>query len=101
MDPFKPYQPKPKVAPVKMTPADAEALALKAIAWIVSDDEMRDRFIAVTGCSGDELRQRLEQPGFLGSVLDFVLADENSVLTFAGVAGVPPEAPMMARQKLP
>ena len=62
---------------------------------------MRDRFVAVTGCSGDDLRQRLEQPSFLGSVLDFVLADENSVLAFAEVAGVSPEAPMMARLKLP
>lgn len=101
MDPFKPYEPKPKVVVPKLTPGDAETIALQIVAWIVADDEMRDRFLAVTGCGGDDLRARLGQPGFLGCVLDFLLADEGSVLAFAEHFGLPPEMPIMARHKLP
>ncbi|CUW37160.1 conserved protein of unknown function [Magnetospirillum sp. XM-1] len=101
MDPFKEYVPKAKQVTVRLTPGDAETVALQAVAWIVADDEMRDRFIAVTGCSGDDLRQRIDQSAFLGSVLDFVLSDERSLLDFAEHAGLPPELPMMARVKLP
>ncbi len=101
MDPFKTYEPKPNPVSLKLTPGDAGTVALQAISWIVGDDGMRDRFVAITGCSGDDLRQRIDQPTFLGSVLDFILADEQSLLAFAEHAGLPPELPMLARSKLP
>ena len=100
MDPFKEYQPRPRATTPRLTVSDAEAVALQAVAWIIGNDEMRDRFVAVTGCGGDDLRSRISQPGFLGSVLDFLLADEGSVLAFAEHSGLPPETPMMARHKL-
>ena len=101
VDPFKTYEPKPKPANLKLAPGDAETVALQAVAWIIGDDCMRDRFVAITGCGGDDLRQRIDQPAFLGSVLDFILADEPSLLAFVENAGLPPELPMMARAKLP
>lgn len=72
-----------------------------AVAWIVGDDQMRDRFTSVTGCAADELRQRIAQPAFLGSVLDFLLADEAGVLAFVEHVGLTPETPMLSRHKLP
>ncbi len=101
MDPFKPYEPRPKPTQIKLGPGDAETVALQAVSWIMGDDTMRDRFMALTGCGGDDLRQRVSQPAFLGSVLDFILADEPSLLAFVEKAGFPPEVPIMARQKLP
>lgn len=101
MDPFKPYEPRVRTARPRLTVTDAEAVALQAVAWIVGRDEMRDRFIAVTGCGAEELRHRVAQPTFLGCVLDFLLADEGSVLAFTEHAGLTPETPLLARAKLP
>lgn len=101
MDPFKPYEPRRRTAPPKLTAADAEAVALTALGWIVADETLRARFLALTGCDGDELRRRAGQPAFLGAVLDFVLADEPTVLAFTEQQGMAPETPMLAREKLP
>jgi hypothetical protein len=101
MDPFKPYEPKPKTVALKLTASDAEVIALRVVAWIVADDEIRDRFTGLTGCGIDDLRGHLEQPGFLGSIVDFVLANEADVITFAEHAGVPPETLLLARENLP
>lgn len=101
MDPFKPYQPRPKADPAERTSAEAEAVALQGVAWIIGDDDRRNRFMAITGCGADELRDRLTQPAFLGGVLDFLLADEPSLLAFCEQAGFPPDLPMQARMRLP
>jgi len=102
MDPFKPYQPRPKTAPPpKLTTSDAEAVALAAVAWIVADDAMLTRFVTLTGCGADEIRLRLGQPAFLGAVLDFLLGNEADVIAFAAHQGFAPETPMLARAMLP
>jgi hypothetical protein len=101
MDPFKPYEPKPKAAVPTVTASQAEVIALRLVAWIVADDDIRDRFTALTGCGIDDLRSRLEEPAFLGSVVDFVLANEADVLAFAENAGVPPETLLLTREHLP
>ncbi len=101
MDPFKPYHPSSRTVVPKLSPSDAEAVALKAVAWIVADDAMLSRFMALTGCGGGELRQRIEQPAFLGAVLDFMLGDQATVLAFTAYEGLAPEVPMLARAKLP
>ena len=101
MDPFKPYTPTRHTAPPKLTVSDAEAVALKAIVWIIGDDEMLSRFVALTGCGSNELRDRITQPAFLGGVLDFLLGDEASVVAFAAHADFPPEVPLLARALLP
>lgn len=101
MDPFKPFELKPRTAPAKLTVSDGEAVALQAVAWIVADDAMRDRFVALTGCGADEMRLRVGQPAFLGSVLEFVLGNEADVVAFAEHEGFSPEVPLLARAKLP
>jgi hypothetical protein len=101
MDPFKPYEPKQRSVPPKLTAVDAEAVALQAVAWIVADDAVRDRFVALTGCGADELRLRLAQPAFLGAVLDFLLGNEADVIAFAAHAGLAPETVLLARSLLP
>ena len=42
----------------------------------------------------------MEDPEFLGFVLDFVLASDASVLDFAAHAGLRPEEPALARATL-
>jgi hypothetical protein len=102
MDPFKPYTPskRPPVPP-KLTVEDAQAVALKAMAFIAGDDDLLPRFVALSGCGLDDMRNRVADPGFLGGVLDFILADEPTLLAFVEAAELAPETPMDARMKLP
>jgi len=102
MDPFKPYQPRPKTLTPKLSGEDAEAIALSAVAYVAADDGLMSRFVALTGCSGsEEMRGRLADRAFLGSVLDLILGDEQTTVAFAESISMPPEVPMLARSKLP
>ena len=102
MDPFKPYTPSIRVAPPPaLSVEDAQAVALKAVAFIAADDELLPRFVQLTGCGLDEIRQGVADAVFLGGVLDFVLAHEPTLLAFVAAAGLAPETPMAARAKLP
>jgi hypothetical protein len=103
MDPFKPYTPsqRPAPAPSIRTLEEAQTIALKAIAFIAGDEDLLPRFVALTGCGADDIRQRIDDPAFLGGVLDFVLADEPTLLAFAEAEELSPETPMAARARLP
>ena len=79
----------------------AEALAFHAIAIMVADEELLPRFLANTGCGMDDLRERMNDPDFLGAVLDFVLEDDSSVQKVAEAAGVSMDSIQIARSKLP
>ncbi|MTJ83187.1 MAG: DUF3572 domain-containing protein [Telmatospirillum sp.] len=101
MDPFKPYEPKSRPVVLRLTRPDAEALALKAIAFVVGDDTLLSRFLALTGCGVDDLRTRLGDPSFLGAVLDFVQGDEGTAAAFSLAEGLAPETLTQARALLP
>ncbi len=79
----------------------AETLALRALGWIAADDELAGRFLASAGAAPGDLRSRAGDPEFLGFVLDFLLADEKSLVAFTASESVSPDAPMRARAALP
>jgi len=79
----------------------AEALALQAVTMILADENLLPRFLALTGCAGDELRARIADPDFLGAVLDFVLENDETVQRLADGTRIAPEAVRVARSKLP
>jgi hypothetical protein len=102
LDPFKPWQPKQRPPlPARLAAEDAQAVALQAVAFIAASDELLPRFVALSGCGLDDLRGRIADAAFLGGVLDFILADEPTLLAFASDAGFAPETPMAARRLLP
>jgi len=102
MDPFKPWQPKDRPPPLpRLGAEEAQAVALQAVAFIVGDEELLPRFMAITGCGADGLRERITDPAFLGGVLDFLLADEPSLMSFTTACELNPELPALARQYLP
>ncbi|HLO78770.1 MAG TPA: DUF3572 domain-containing protein [Magnetospirillum sp.] len=101
MDPFKPYQPKPRTAPPpKLGIEDAQAVALRALTFLAGDDALLSRFVSLTGCGLDDIRARMGDNGFLAAVLDFLLADEATLVAFAQAEGMAPETPALARMKL-
>ena len=70
------------------------------MAFIVADEDLLPRFVALTGCGLDELAGRIGDPAFLAGVLDFILSDDATVVAFAAHADIAPEAPVLARAKL-
>ena len=79
----------------------AEVVALRALAWLVADEDLAGRFLAMTGCDGETLRQRAGLPEVLGSVLDFLLENETALLDFTQDAGLDPDSIGQARLRLP
>lgn len=84
-----------------MARPQAEALAVRALAWMAGDTELVGRFLAMTGAGPDDLRARAAEPEFLGFVLDFLLSDEPALVAFAAAQNIRPEQPMRARAALP
>lgn len=84
-----------------MTPNAAQAVALGALAHLVTDEAARSRFLALSGATAEMLRQGTGDPAFLAGVLDFLLGDEALLTAFCESAGLAPDAPALARAALP
>lgn len=84
-----------------MAKSEADVLAVRALAWMAADAERMGRFLAWSGAGPADLRVCAADPGFLGFVLDFVLADESALLAFADAESVPPGLVARARAALP
>ncbi len=70
--------------------ADAEHLAIKAITFISGDEVRLDRFLSLTGWTPDSLKQDAGRPAFLMAILDHLSSDESLLLTFAAETGTDP-----------
>lgn len=79
----------------------AEVIGLKALAWLMANDELLPVFMGATGASEADLRENAANPEFLGSLLDFLTMDDAWVVQFCDQAGIAYEAPMQARMALP
>ena len=70
----------------------AQSLAVSALAFIATDSDRLSRFLSLTGLGPDNLRKAAANPAFLGSVLDYLIADEALLVEFAADASLKPEA---------
>ena len=70
----------------------AQSLAVSALTFIAADSDRLSRFLSLTGLGPDNLRTAAADPAFLGSVLDYLVADEALLVEFAADAGLKPEA---------
>ncbi len=86
---------------MSFSPEAAEILALKALSWLVANDELRPVFLGATGVGEDDIRARAGDPAFLGSVLDFLMLDDAWIIAFCDADRVAYEHPMLARAALP
>ncbi|PLS22316.1 DUF3572 domain-containing protein [Neptunicoccus cionae] len=84
-----------------MKQEQAEIIALQALAWIVSEDDLRDVFLGASGASVDDLRSRAADPDFQGAVLGFLLMDDAWITGFCDAHGLSYETPYAAQQSLP
>lgn len=80
---------------------DAEILALKALTWLMSDEDLRDVFLGATGLSEHALRGNPGDPDLLASVLDFLLMDDAWIIRFCDAHALPYAHVQHARTALP
>lgn len=51
----------------------AEVLGIKALGWLAANEELLPVFMGASGASLSDLRDRAQDPNFLGAVLDLSL----------------------------
>ena len=62
---------------------DAEAIALRALGWTLSDDARASRLLALTGLTPETLRAAIGEPDLLAAVLRFLEAHEPDLVACA------------------
>ena len=80
---------------------EAETFALEVLQFVLSDEVLRRRFLAITGMSPEDFKDAVRTNDFLGGVLDFLLGNEADLLRFCEEQQVDPNQPLMARRLLP
>lgn len=83
------------------TGEQAEALALRALAFLAGDEDRFHRFLLSTGATAEDVRQRAAEPEFLSGVIDHLLTDEALLVAFAEDAALEPSSVAAARYRLP
>jgi Protein of unknown function (DUF3572) len=84
-----------------MNQATAEILALKGLAYLANSPDSLERFLALSGIGGGELRERAEDPEFLAALMDFLLTDEPLLTGFCEVESLDAKTIHAARRALP
>jgi hypothetical protein len=85
----------------KVTPVDAEALAVQALSFLAAEPERLGAFLAETGLGPESVRAAASAPGFLSAVLDHLIGNEALLLDFAASRDLDPAAVVKAREVLP
>ncbi|MBO9453522.1 DUF3572 domain-containing protein [Tropicibacter sp. R16_0] len=78
----------------------AETLALKALSWLIGNDELLPVFLGSTGASEADVKAQVSNPEFLGSVLDFLMMDDAWIVAFCDDNTIPYDHLMQARAVL-
>ena len=87
--------------PPKPRTEQAEILALQMMQFLLGDEDRAAGFLGVTGCSPEDLRQRINELDFLGGVIDYMLGREDLLTEFCVQQAVEPTLPMRLRDALP
>ena len=80
---------------------DPEVVALAALGFLAGEPERLVRFLALSGMTPQDLRERAGEPVLLAAVLDHLLADESLLFEFAEAEAMHPAEVGAARRKLP
>ena len=75
-------------------------MALNALVWVLQEPARADRFLGLTGLSGDDIRGRISDPALLDAVLGFLEAHEPDLVACAKALEVQPSILVSARSGL-
>ena len=84
---------------IRQTPNDPYALALSALAAMLTDERRARRFLDLTGIE-TELRARASDPSLLVALIAFLEAHEPDLLSVCEEIGVKADALVAARQEI-
>ena len=79
----------------------AETIALRALQYVAQRDRVLQKLLAQSGLAPSSLQERLNDPDFLGGILDFLLCNEELLFDFCEIENLPPEKISRVRQMLP
>ena len=82
------------------TTNDAETLALTALAAVLGDQRLADRFLSLSGLGIPDLRHRAGDRDVLAALLGFLEAHEPDLMAVAADIGSTPDALVAARAQL-
>ena len=86
---------------MSMAGEQAEAVALRALAFIAGDEDRFSRFLLATGTTPEDVRRRAAEPDFLSGVIDYLLSDDALLIAFAEDASLDPSTVAAVRYLLP
>ena len=66
----------------KQQAADPHETAIAVLGWLADDPEMFGRFLALTGVAPGQVRNAVNDPGFLAGLMDFLMNHEPTLLQF-------------------
>lgn len=79
----------------------AESLAIEALIWLTQEPDLMSRFLTLTGIDASAIRSAAREPGFLGGVLQFLLAHEPTLMRFCEATENEPNSVVNAARQLP
>lgn len=79
----------------------AETVGLRALAWLVGNEELLPVFLGSTGSSLEQVKCGAQDIVFIASVLDFILLDDAWILALSEDLDLSPQAVSQARSVLP
>ncbi len=80
--------------------AKGQEVAIAVLGWLSTEDEMMNRFLAMSGLDAMDLRSLVSSRGFQAGLLDFVMAHEPSLMAFCSAYGYLPEEVQRAWQQI-
>src|SRR5690349_4897368 len=93
---------KPSFRPAKGVPdrARAEDIAVQGLSFLAAAPERLGRFLEMSGLTPQGIRTAAQSPAFLAGVLDYLVSEDELLLSFAAEVGLKPEIVMQARHML-
>lgn len=85
--------------PPRLSDCDPETIAIGALQFLAGRPEELARFLMLSGIDPGGLRRLAGHTDFLAGILDFLLADEALLLTFASETDLAPEQIAIARRR--
>ncbi len=79
----------------------AQEIALLALGWLASNDDLLPVFLGASGASLEDLRTGAAELDNQASVLDFLLMEDEWIIACCDTTGVPYGELAEARQTLP
>jgi hypothetical protein len=91
---------KPSIHPLKgaMDRARADDIAVQGLSFLAAAPERLGRFLEMSGLTPQAIRSAAQSPAFFAGVLDYLVSEDELLLSFAAEVGLKPEIVMQAKQ---